>query len=384
MRILDIWDWKYKLLLSESTFEKVSTFIKDLKSDEKNIYKSIIEFYSSFYSFDVLLNLLSEQGADRKKIMSLATKNREKAIKVPTLLKNYYIEKIKTINVKDIYIEEELKYLLSSIIDDNTSCIKTDKIQNVIFGKYYPEIKKSILINNPISEKNKDLINVKDIKAYTEQLLSSIKKDKEVVSNFGKCLIGEYDINVIKAIGFAEWWDKDLTNENKDLLVLYDNKDALNRDDFEYTIYHEIYPGHGQFYNYARMNSTTIPKFDHGAMSLIEGWATYCEWNVKDTSYSRSLKERGKEFLDISILKSIGCKDKIELIYNRNIKRGYTKEQAINSVLYFSQYPGFLESYYLGALCIEEIVNSKAFGKPLKFLEYLNDKTWGELFALWG
>lgn len=35
MRILDIWDWKYKLLLSESTFEKVSTFIKDLKSDEK-------------------------------------------------------------------------------------------------------------------------------------------------------------------------------------------------------------------------------------------------------------------------------------------------------------------------------------------------------------
>lgn len=158
---------------------------------------------------------------------------------------------------------------------------------------------------------------------------------------------------------------------------MYDNKDALNRDDFEYTIYHEIYPGHGQFYNYARMNSTTIPKFDHGAMSLIEGWATYCEWNVKDTSYSRSLKERGKEFLDISILKSIGCKDKIELIYNRNIKRGYTKEQAINSVLYFSQYPGFLESYYLGALCIEEIVNSKAFGKPLKFLEYLNDKTWG-------
>ncbi len=29
MKVLNIWDWKYKLLLSESTFERVKSFIND-------------------------------------------------------------------------------------------------------------------------------------------------------------------------------------------------------------------------------------------------------------------------------------------------------------------------------------------------------------------
>lgn len=384
MKILDIWDWKYKLMLSESTFERVQSFVKELKIEERRIYQSIIDYYSSFYSFDTFLDLIIESGTQSKRVIEIASKKIDKALRVPKILKDYYEEKIKTNFSEDEGIREYLNNMLLEIIDDRKSCRSTDEIQNIIFGKYYTGIKSSLLDSKVITEKVKQLIEVDDVKMYVQQLLANIKNNQDIIAKFGRCMIQDYNINVIKGSGFAEWWDKDLIGEMKDLLVLYDNMDALNKDDFEYTIYHEIYPGHGQFYNYARINSNIIPNFDHGAMSLIEGWATYCEWNVNDTFYSNSLRERGKEFLRISLLDNRECIEKIKYIYENKLKRGYTTDQAINSVLYFSQYPGFLESYYLGAICIEEMIRNNVFDRPIQFLEYLKDKTWGELFALWG
>ncbi|MBZ4663585.1 MAG: hypothetical protein JG776_1300 [Caloramator sp.] len=383
MKVLNIWDWKYKLLLSESTFERVKFFINDLEIEEQKIYKSIMDYYNSFYSFDVFLNLILESNEESKRLIQTASKKIDKALRVPEILRGYYMEKINTSFIEDEGIKKYLNDMLIEIIDDQKSCVNTSEIQYLIFGKYYKEIKKVLLESTVISEKSKQIIKVDDMKNYAEQLIDNIKNNDEIISKFGICIIKDYNINVIKGNGFAEWWDKDLTGEEKDLLVLYDNKDVLNKDDFEYTIYHEIYPGHGQFYNFVRINSNIIPRFDHGAMSLIEGWATYCEWNVTNTLYSNSLRERGKEFLRISLIENKNCKDKINYIYENKIKRGYTIEQAINSVLYFSQYPGFIESYYLGALCLEEMIRNKVFNKPVDFLEYLKGKTWGELFALW-
>lgn len=383
MKILDIWDWKYKLLLSESTFNKTSDFIKDLKSEEKKIYKAITDFYCEFYSFDVLLDLLMKEETESNKILALASKNIDKALRVPPILKGYYIKKINSAFKNDGYLKKQLTQMLLSIIDEKNTFSSTDEIQSIIYGHYYPDIKRTIIQKGIVTEKTDNLIQTQNIELYTKKFLSEIENDHKIVSDFGRCIIPDYEIQIAKGKGFAEWWDRDLIDGEKDLLVLYDNKDAMNLDDFEYTIYHEVYPGHGQFYNYARQTSNTIPKFDHGAMSLIEGWATYCEWNVRNTYYSSSLRERGKMFLDISLLEPDSSEEKITKIYNSKIKRGYTHDQAINSVLYFSQYPGFIESYYLGAICIENMINNKVFCKPADLLEYLKDKTWGELFALW-
>lgn len=315
MRTLDIWDWKYRIFLSESVLKKVNCFVNVLQPEEKNIYKTIIDFYYSFYSFDVLLDIIIEEKSEINQIINLAKNNIDKAIKAPSILEEYYTEKINIACKDNEYVKEQLKNILALIIDDDRFCIEIDEVQKVIFGKWYSAIEKSVLQRGNILDKNKDnnFIEIKDVKLYTNKLIANIKNNYAVLLNFGEYLISEYDINIIKNVGFAEWWDRDLINEEKDVLVLYDNKDALNSNDFEYTIYHEIYPGHGQFYNFARANKSTIPNFDHGAMSLIEGWATFCEWNIKDSQYSRDLRNRGKEFLNISLFMPIKNKEKVEL-----------------------------------------------------------------------
>jgi len=43
-----------------------------------------------------------------------------------------------------------------------------------------------------------------------------------------------------------------------------------------------------------------MTNFDFGNLELIEGWATYFEWNTVDNGYSKLLKFRGAEYLKMS------------------------------------------------------------------------------------
>ena len=382
MKILNEWDWKYRIFLSEEVNAKVNAFIEKLKTAEQDIYKGIADFYRGFYSFDMLLEMLQTDAIQQEQLLSLAEGHSEKALRIPGILETYYIEKIDETFSDVPFIQARLKELLANIISDE-SYKNTDSIQGLIFGKYYDDIKKEIMNVGPIFEKTEHYIEIGDINARAIELIESVKSDPHIVEKFGEYCIQDFDIDIVAKIGFAEWWDKDLLGKEKDLLVLYDNKDALNTIDFEYTIYHEVYPGHGQFYNFARKYKDAIPCFDHGAMSLVEGWATFSEWNVKESAYAQTLKNRGKNLLNLSLCMS-DDNGKIKKVYDNYVNMNYSRDQALNVVRYLTQYPGFLESYYLGALCIEIMIEKGPFDSPVGFLEYLKDKTWGELFALWG
>ena len=90
-------------------------------------------------------------------------------------------------------------------------------------------------------------INDKDIINNLNYYLSRISENKAIEKFFGKNEVFDYDVKIENSLGYAEWWDRDLLDRTKDLLILYANKDSLNIDDFEHIIYHEIYPGHGYF-----------------------------------------------------------------------------------------------------------------------------------------
>ena len=72
---------------------------------------------------------------------------------------------------------------------------------------------------------------------------------------FGVSMVNNnFAIEVENGNGFAEWWDRGLTNTQSDKLVIHKNLDSLNSNDFSYTILHEVYPGHGHFYNMVAHN----------------------------------------------------------------------------------------------------------------------------------
>lgn len=387
MSTIKIWDWKFKIGLIRDIYIDVNKNIENFSLEEKKIYNKIIDYHTNKISLDVILDILIENKFNSWKdtMMNDISLIKPNLIGINSKLYEFFKAKMNIAIKNNPSLDYEINELFSAACNNNNNSYdNVEEIFRCILGKYYDEVIKLLIDKYQFVSEIKEKIQYNDIKKHVNSYIKKLSDDIKIRKMYGANIINEYDIKLVNEVGFAEWWDKDLTNNDKDLLVLFQNNDSMNKDDFEYTIYHEVYPGHGYFYNYARNNRGAKSSFDHGAMTLVEGWATFCEWNVKKTDYSRTLKNRGKEFLEISLDKNKSLEEKINMLYANSIKRGYSKDQAINTILYFSQYPTFLESYYLGALCIEVMINKGVFRNPADFLDYLKNKTWGELFALWG
>lgn len=223
-----------------------------------------------------------------------------------------------------------------------------------------------------------DEVNTSDILFFVKAKLDEISKRKSFHRRFGEPSLSGYGIETQNSPGYAEWWDRSFLEDQRDKLIIKINQDSIYTNDILYTLYHEVYPGHGHFYN--RLAHNPGCGFDHGAISLIEGWATYCEWNSSPSAYISSIRNNALLFLK----ESFSCvgDDRADKIYNLKRSLGYSEEESLRTVLYTSQYIGYLEDYYLGALWIEAYL--KRTGKtPYEFLKLLDNKTVGEFYPIW-
>jgi len=109
---------------------------------------------------------------------------------------------------------------------------------------------------------------------------------------------------------------------------------------------------------------------------LIEGWATYCELNVYDSKYSKVLESMYKEFLNLS-LSNKTINEKVNILYKNKINYGFSKKDTLNTILNFTQYPGFVESYYFGAFWIDMMVKD-VYETPIEFLNGLKGRNIGD------
>lgn len=147
--------------------------------------------------------------------------------------------------------------------------------------------------------------------------------------NFGSCAIISCGTKINNDVGYAEWWDRELLESKEDLLILHTNPESLNSNDLFYTIIHEMYPGHGHFYNTVTHSDHLV---DHGAMSIVE--------------------------------------------------EGYRTIEALRTTRYATQYLGYLESYYYGAIWIELFIKKNNI-KPRTFLSFLSKRNIGDFLAIW-
>ena len=77
--------------------------------------------------------------------------------------------------------------------------------------------------------------------------------------------------------GYAEFWPREMLPEGQpDRLIVHLNTGTLEYGDLEATLSHEIH-GHAVFYALQRAGAATF--IDHGAMFLVEGWATVSPMN---------------------------------------------------------------------------------------------------------
>lgn len=343
MKNLKIWNWHYKIFFDKDILDKVNSFIEKLNKDEQNIYLYIRDFFLSFYSISQLIDAIEECPDKYELLVGIANSNKDKLILTPSLV-------IDTLEKRIILLPKECQKDISQLIDYSRMSQYNPDFKSycsVIFGNLYNKIieiafasEDSQKINHGRKLKNTELIS------FTDQELAGISTDRNVINKFGNFNIEKYDTEISNSIGYAEWWDRDLLDSETDKLILFDNSDSMFINDLKYTIIHEIFPGHGYFYNSLAHNSDYI--FDHGAIALIEGWATFVEWNTIPSKYISQIRQNSCTFLAQSV-SSNG--DKLaQNILIRKQALGFSNEESLRTITYLTQYIGFLESYYAGAL----------------------------------
>lgn len=376
---MNIWDWKYRIFFDDSIKEQLNTWLNSLVPNEVDIYNEIQSFYCSFFSFGILWDLIVEDNSKADEYIEKALQNKALIIKTPNSLMRYYKKQIRE-SRQTADTKNKLKELLDFSKQGREIRFDYWAFVAKLFGNSFENIIKNFssqsfdcsFVNLP-----RQHIVEGNCKEIFENIYYEITIDTVMQEKFGVSAIQNFNTQIIDGNGYGEWWDREISDSGKDELILYTNDSKVKSEDYRYTIIHETYPGHGHFYNSVRAEHNSM---DHGAMSLIEGWATYCEWNTFPSTYVDAIKHNALVFLWESM--NLSCNDFADSIVNRNKKKKKPFKKYVTNLIYSTQYVGYIESYYLGALWMELMLNNGNL-TPKSFLDMLSKNSKGEFFRLW-
>ena len=354
--------WRYQIFFDEKLKDEITYFITNYRQSEKKIMTDLMDYYLSFYSFQLLIDALTEQDpTEHNTIIAKAKKHINQILNVPPSLYDYYVEKIKIFSSYEV----DLLSILNEAVKQPHKEIN-QKLYQIIFGNYLPNLKTYIeaIASQPIPAHTKKALEITDVSKTFENLIELVSTNKDLIQKFGPMSNKNYDIIVKDDHGFGEWWDKDLYDDySENTLILYKNAEAMNYDDFLYTILHEVYPGHGYFFDRIKLNKENV--IDSGAMFLIEGYATFVELTANLNDYSNHLRQRYAH------------------IAAQMLSSTYLNQSTPNSLIYYTQYIGYLESYYLGAFMIEYLLHEKNYNSIDDFISHITKSQIGDFYTLW-
>lgn len=375
------WDWHYRIFFDDKIRKNISDYSKNVNDDEMKIVKLTEAFYCSFFSFGILFDLLVENPQNADFLINMAEKNICKIIYTPELLRGYFEEETINLPISNISKDRMLKILKESYDKPPNLEFYWDYLK-AIFGDSYDDIisefdndKYGQFLDSVIQE---DLTC--EFEEFFNDLYLSLSSDIALNLKFGNNAIKDFSVTIKDGAIYGEWWDKELLHSDRDKLILYKNNNQIKKDDFIYTIIHETYPGHGHFYNFVKNDINT---FDQGAMLLIEGWATYCEWNSFPSEYCEYSKHNARAMLYYSNSREASLDEFAQMLWDKKIKETSDPSSAIQVIKYATQYVGFFESYYMGALWLEYVIDRKGKYSPVSFLKLLKKNNKGDFFSLW-
>jgi hypothetical protein len=184
--------------------------------------------------------------------------------------------------------------------------------------------------------------------------------------------LGRFATTVVPGNGFAAYWPKELCGTDRDELRIEANADSLRSDVFQETLAHEL-GGHGVFYELLRRRS---PGFvDHGALALVEGWATFAEWRLPGLP--------GPDRARLAWLDMLGAGEAQLLSTVPSLVRaqGYSESQAETALLNWTQLPAYQASYLLGGLWFA--ARAETFQDGLELLRHICLQPVGDFLRLY-
>jgi hypothetical protein len=187
--------------------------------------------------------------------------------------------------------------------------------------------------------------------------------------------IPEFAVELQGQRGFAEYWPAELSSTGSNIMIVFDLQGQGGEEALQATIVHELL-GHATFYEFERAHPAAV--FDHGALGLIEGWATWCEWHAAPSPFTE--QSRAAAVHALRWLLESDPTSACSAIARHIEGVGYLKATADDAIEYYFQYPLFSASYTLGALWFEQRL---AGSTPIDFFSQLQGRPWGDFFDTW-
>lgn len=370
--VIKSWDWHYRVGFDTTLAQEIKLVADGLgATTERHILLEQLDVFSSMVSISALCDAL-EETPDRFQEL-LAGINTQRLLYVPPLLTPALKERIEQLPTRLDSEKIELAGLL-----DIASTLRFRNYNKEIFGPVFGAELNDLTsrgLGVMPSAPEDTLIERNDLKTRVNSLLGFLLDRYHIQATLGEAPVPEFDVVFREGSGFAEYWPAELLGTESNQLIVYENPDQLRLGTLQTTLAHEVL-GHGVFYDAESRYS--LPFLDHGAMCLIEGWATWCEWNASATphgKYFRSARLYGlRHFYEEDV------ENLLVNIPNDIRKLGYSDGAVSSGLMYVFQYPGFSLSYTLGALWFEKKFQSSS---PIEFLKTLNGRPWGDFFKTW-
>lgn len=372
MSTLDTWDWHYRIAFDQRLRGQVAGVIDALPFPRhRALLQRQYQLFSSNLSVAQLLTHVLDEGGDAQSALDMASE--QVPLHLPAFLAERYRIRILAAEVLAPRQKDELLAITARAQDRRFDNLHRE-IFEPVFGNALDALLDQALPGVAALPDDRPIAG-SDLRGLAHEIVGQLRGKLPSRLQSLASAIPTFDTALTPGAGFAEYWPTTLTGADQNELIIYDNPDQLGYENFRATIAHEVL-GHGTFYAFA--TEAKPPFFDHGAMALIEGWATWCEWSASAPPFANYLRS-----VRCSGLRRFALRDPGEIarqIADDTALLGYSPSVAESSIEYFFQYPGFGYAYSLGALWFEQRLRAQA---PMQFLESMRGEPWGDFFALW-
>lgn len=372
MSTLDTWDWHYRIAFDQRLRKQVADVIQALPfARHRALLERQYEMFSESLSVAQLIAHLLDEEGDAQSAIDMASE------RTPLYLPAFLGERYRTRIAASERLRPRQKTDVLAIIG-RAQQLRFENRHRAIFEPVFGDALNGLLENalHRVAALPDDRpIAGGDLRELAGEIVAELRDNVPSRLHSLASSIPKFRTTVTRGAGFAEYWPTTLTGAQHNELIIFDNPDQLGYQNFQATLAHEVL-GHGTFYAYA--SEAEPPFFDHGALALIEGWATWCEWAASAPPFGRYLRS-----VRCSALRRFSLDDPAQI--ERQIEAdtallGYSGAMAQSSIEYFFQYPGFGYAYSLGALWFDERLRAQ---EPGQFLDSLRGQPWGDFFALW-
>lgn len=370
--IIDCWDWHYRIAFDKNLEHSITSSSLLLDSKERKSLLDVVAVFSSMVSLSALCDAICETPERANEFLDAI--DAQLLLHAPEPIAALLERKIKELQKISPSVTSTLLDLLSIAKAKSFRSWHSDIFEPVFGQEEYQTLLTRRQFIPPSNLKDEGIAPV-ELTNSVKQLLNQLTDPAHIDSVIGRVAAPSFEISIENGSGFAEYWPTSLSKAPRNRLVVFNNVEQLRLNILKTTLAHEVL-GHGIFYEVEQC--TAPPYMDHGAMCLVEGWATWCEWHASATTaglYSRASRLYGLRWLDQTDSNEI-CQGIVE----DTLKLGYAREAADWALLYFFQYPGFSASYTLGALWFENRFKDIL---PADFLQTLQSRAWGDFFQSW-